>query len=167
MATKKDNADALHKALGVTIDPEASKPNAATLQDWADRAATDADLVKREVLTSQLEARLDIQIPGDHTADQLAEWLANDDDEAIKAAIAGGAGTPPDPTPADPKPAPIDESLLTLSVRVSPRIAAYGGTYTDPDQPEGHRVIGEEPVKVMPSGLIHAGLKNGTLTEED
>lgn len=162
MATKQENADALHKALGVTIDPQASKPNAATLQDWADRAGNEGETVKREVLTSQLEARLDIQIPGEHTADQLAEWLADEDDEAVKAAITGDAGPP-----AGPSPAPVDESLLTLQVRVSEKVAAYGGTYTDPDQPEGHRVIGAEAVRVAPTALINAGLKNGTLTEDE
>ncbi|OLV20216.1 hypothetical protein [Deinococcus marmoris] len=154
MATRQDNADALNALLGVQIDATQREPLAPVLEEWAKRAETEPDAVKLEILTSQLEDRLGIEIPEGQTADQLAEWLANEDDDAVVAAITGE----------EPEP---DDELLTLIVQVSEKVAAYGGTYTDPDQPEGHRVIGGGPVRVAPTALINAGLKNGTLTESE
>ncbi|WP_309569625.1 hypothetical protein [Deinococcus sp.] len=152
MGTKKDNAALLLAALRVTIDPEASKPNAATLQGWVDRVETERDAVHREVLTAQLETELDLQIPGDATVEQLQAWLDRslEEPDAVRAEIAGPEG-------ADAAPG--------LTVTVGPGVAAYGGTYTDSDQAAGRRVIGSEPTPVVRTALVEIGLKNGTLIE--
>lgn len=77
MATRRENAETLRERLGVSINTENSKPLAATLQGWAERAETEPDAVKREVLTFQLEDALDVELT-DQTisTDRLAELLA-------------------------------------------------------------------------------------------
>ncbi|WP_019584681.1 hypothetical protein [Deinococcus apachensis] len=157
MPTKRENAALIQEKLGIVIDPEASDPKAAVLQTWADRLATDPEGVRLEILTAQLEAALDLDLGSVNLpASQLQTWLseAASDPAATRVTVLQALEIIP------PPPAP-----LTLKVQVNTTIAAYGGTYADPDQDEGQRVVGAEPMQVKPTARIAAGLRTGTLVE--
>lgn len=169
MATKKENATRLHELLGLTLNPDKSAPNADTLADWATRAETDADGVKREIYAFQLEDKLDVALPEGTDAATLEQWLALPDDEA-RAAIqaarpdgsAGPASTerPPQPGPSTPPAAD------TVQVRVNATIAGYGGTFTDPDQTDpANRVITDRVVTVEKTAAVTQALRQHTLIE--
>ena len=158
MATKKDNAALILAALGLTLDHESSSLKADLLENWAGRLDTDKEGVRRDVLSYQLQKVVGVEITDPNlTPEQLQEWLdrAVTDPDGVKAEIEGQAVA-----------APAD-ATTPLLVQVSERVAAYGGTFTDPEQAEGSRVIGEDPVEVQMTALITQGLKNGTLVEAE
>lgn len=175
MATRKENAEAIKAALGTEINTDRSDPKADLLTRWAELAKTDADGARREILSWQVENALGVQLPSENvTVEQLQGWLDRTatDPEAVKTEIQDG------PTPA-PTPAPTPEgsqtltsaqavaaTVATLRVTVSAKVAVYGGTYTDPDQPDAaSRNIGSTPVTVQRTPLIRQGLREGSLTE--
>lgn len=162
MATRKENAEAVKAALGISIDTEGTDPKAPVLQGWADRLESNRDGVRRELLSYQLQAALGIEIT-DQTLDvgQLAELLEK-------------SRTDPDGVRAELQPVIESEEAFdpgqgfgqgedTLTVQVVESVAAYGGTVTDPEQPDGHRVIGADPVQVRVSQIVNQALGNGTL----
>ncbi|WP_295818011.1 hypothetical protein [uncultured Deinococcus sp.] len=165
MATKKDNAEQLHKLLGVTIDPEASTPKADALQAWVTRAATEPDAVKREILSGQLEARLGIELTdATLSAEQLSAWLAqaDTDEPGVRAALAAAQGDPDSGTLPVVAPVPTPDTVI---VSVNATIAGYGGTFTDPDQEAGAQIVGTDATEVALTPRVQRGLREGTLTE--
>ncbi|GAQ23899.1 hypothetical protein DEIGR_400032 [Deinococcus grandis] len=173
MATKKDNAALLGEKLGVTINADASNPKADVLQGWADRADTDPEGVKREILTAQVEAALDVELTdATLTVDTLAGILAqaSEDQDAARAALQQALDGPPASaagagSQGDPDPAPTEPAGETVTVRVNDIIAEYGGTFTDPEQPEGQRVITGDAREVQRTHTVRQGLLTGTLVE--
>lgn len=161
MATRKENAGLLGEKLGVTINTDATNPKADVLQGWADRVETDPEGVKREILTTQVQDALDVELTdATLTSEQLQALLDEPDVDAARAALAelqGGSTSTGSTEPAPDAP--------TFTVRVNDTIAAYGGTFTDPDQAQGNRVIGADPVTAHWTPALARGLRDGTLVE--
>lgn len=71
----------------------------------------------------------------------------------------------PAPEPAAAKTAgPKAEKVKTVSVRVSSKIAAYGGAFLDPETRE---TIGEDSVEVPLTAFVRGLLRSEDLVEED
>ncbi|RJF74928.1 hypothetical protein D3875_02735 [Deinococcus cavernae] len=180
MATKKENAKKIQDALNITIDPEASTPNAATLDGWATGLDTNREATEKAVLSWQLEALIDTELPTTADADQLRNWLgrAETEKDAVVLEVQHQLAVPTTQTQAQgtdagagkQETAPItqgspSDSEKPLKVQVNQRVATFGGTFTDPEQAEGRRVISDQPVTVKRTALINEGLRNGTLIE--
>jgi hypothetical protein len=154
MATKKENADLLKARTGLSLNPEAKTPLAAVLEDWATRAETQPDEVRREVYIAQIEDALQVELSADSisTAVLAGYYERLESDAAGLLAELTGEGE-----------AESGDSGERLSVRVSGALAGYGATITCNEQAPACRVIGTVPVRVRSSLVVDQALKRGDL----
>lgn len=155
MTTKVENASLLNEKLGTALEGDDRDLKADVLQGWADRLGDDPEAVHTEILRYQLGSVVDAELPDTVSLEQLQDWMerAAADPEGVVREI--NATTSP--------PAAQEPSQTSLTVRVNSRIAAYGGTFTDPGQDEGRRVVRDQAVTVRPTAAVARALADGTL----